>query len=55
MTPKPNFDLAESGDLGNDLVVGRENVRDGTMQAVKWLAPGLPAETGGSIREREVV
>ena len=31
----PDFSLAERGILVNDLSVGRGNVRDGTLQAVK--------------------
>jgi hypothetical protein len=31
---KSDFDLAESGVLVNDFIVGREHVRDETLQAV---------------------
>ena len=34
---RSHFSLAERRNLGNDLGVGRGNVRDGTLQAVRWL------------------
>ena len=37
MLASPVFALAERDDLGNDLNVGRGNVRDGTLQAAMWL------------------
>jgi len=37
MSVRRDFAIAERGNLGNDFLVGRANVRDGTRQAAKWL------------------